>query len=71
MGGDSYRVLTAGGGQAGLGHIAAVTANSLPQDEVRARAAGFDGFIGKPLDFDRFPAQIRTILSGEAVWVRH
>jgi len=51
--------------------VVAVTANILPQDEVRARVAGFDGFIGKPLDFDRFPAQIRAILSGEAVWVRH
>jgi two-component system cell cycle response regulator DivK len=36
---------------------------------VRARAAGFDGFIGKPLDFDRFPHQIRAILRGEPVWM--
>jgi two-component system cell cycle response regulator DivK len=48
----------------------AVTSNVLPQDVVRARAAGFDGFIGKPLDFDRFPSQIQAILRGEAVWVR-
>ena len=49
--------------------VVAVTANVLPQDEARARAAGFDGFIGKPLDFDRFPYQIRAILRGEPVWM--
>jgi two-component system cell cycle response regulator DivK len=49
--------------------VVAVTANVLPQDEARARAAGFDGFIGKPLDFDRFPVQIRAILNGESIWM--
>jgi two-component system, cell cycle response regulator DivK len=49
--------------------VVAVTANVLPQDEARARAAGFDGFVGKPLDFDRFPEQIRAILDGEVVWM--
>jgi two-component system cell cycle response regulator DivK len=34
----------------------------------KARAAGFDGFLGKPLDPDRFPDQIRRILGGEEVW---
>jgi FOG: CheY-like receiver len=48
--------------------IAAVTANVLPQDEARARAAGFDGFIGKPIDFDRFPQQITLLLEGAEVW---
>ena len=49
--------------------VLAVTANVLPQDEAKARAAGFDGFIGKPLDFDRFPQQILAALEGEAVWM--
>jgi len=31
---------------------------------------GFDGFIGKPIDNDRFPDQIERILNGEAVWDR-
>ena len=34
----------------------------------RARKAGFDGFLGKPLDPDRFPLQIRRLLAGEQVW---
>lgn len=48
--------------------VAAVTANVLPQDEARARAAGFDGFIGKPIDFDRFPQQVGALLEGGVVW---
>jgi two-component system, cell cycle response regulator DivK len=48
--------------------IVAVTANVLPQDEARIHAAGFDGFIGKPIDFDRFPQQVSAILGGERVW---
>jgi two-component system, cell cycle response regulator DivK len=48
--------------------VVAVTANVMPQDVARAREAGFDGFIGKPIDADRFPDQIRRVLGGEAVW---
>ncbi|MEA3376655.1 MAG: response regulator [Chloroflexota bacterium] len=48
--------------------IVAVTADASVQNMERARKAGFDGFIGKPLDPDRFPDQIRRVLRGEAVW---
>jgi two-component system cell cycle response regulator DivK len=48
--------------------IIAVTANVMPQDVERARNSGFDGFIGKPINADRFPQQIRQILAGRAVW---
>ncbi len=48
--------------------IVAVTAEASSQQIKKARAAGFDGFLGKPLDPDRFPDQIRRILNGEAVW---
>ena len=48
--------------------IIAVTADASMENMRRARSAGFDGFIGKPLDPDRFPNQIRRILRGEAVW---
>jgi two-component system, cell cycle response regulator DivK len=34
----------------------------------KAKSSGFDGFLGKPLDPDRFPDQIRRILAGEPVW---
>ena len=48
--------------------IVAVTAEATENNLRRARAAGFDGFIGKPLDPDHFPDQIKRILQGEEVW---
>lgn len=48
--------------------VLAVTADASEDQLRRAKTAGFDGFIGKPIDPDRFPEQIRRALSGEAVW---
>lgn len=48
--------------------IVAVTAYSSEEQMERARTAGFDGFLGKPLDPDRFPEQIKTVLEGGEVW---
>jgi len=50
--------------------IVAVTADVSLQNVARAREAGFNGFIGKPLDPDRFPEQVRRVLQGEEVWER-
>ena len=48
--------------------IVAVTAHVSQDNMARARQSGFNGFIGKPLDPDRFPAQVRRALQGEGVW---
>ncbi len=48
--------------------VVAVTADVSKSNMEHARQAGFNGFIGKPIDPDRFPAQIRTVLQGEEVW---
>jgi two-component system cell cycle response regulator DivK len=48
--------------------IVAVTADVSEKNMKRAREAGFDGFIGKPIDPDRFPNQIRSILQGAEIW---
>jgi len=48
--------------------IVAVTANASEQYMQKAINGGFDGFIGKPLDPDRFPDQIKKILDGEPIW---
>lgn len=48
--------------------IIAVTAEASQEQMNKARDSGFDGFLGKPLDPDRFPDQIRRILGGEPVW---
>ncbi|MEW6651182.1 MAG: response regulator, partial [Chloroflexota bacterium] len=48
--------------------VVAVTAESSLEQMNKARKAGFDGFLGKPLNPDRFPDQIQRILTGEPVW---
>lgn len=48
--------------------VVAVTAEASTEQLRKARESSFDGFLAKPLDPDRFPDQIRRILSGEPVW---
>ena len=48
--------------------IVAVTAEATVSNMKRARAAGFNGFIGKPIDPDRFINQVQLILRNQPVW---
>ncbi|MDX9849385.1 MAG: response regulator [Anaerolineaceae bacterium] len=48
--------------------VVAITAEADPVQIEKAQAAGFNGFLGKPLNLDRFPDQMRKILSGIPVW---
>ena len=48
--------------------VVAVTAEASQDQMTKARHAGFDGFLAKPLDPDRFPDQIQRILNGESIW---
>ncbi len=48
--------------------VIAVTAQDADTEIPKARAAGFNGYIGKPLNRMRFPKQLRRILAGEEVW---
>ena len=48
--------------------VVAVTANSSVEQLNKAKASGFDGFLAKPLDPDKFPEQIKRVLNGEEVW---
>lgn len=50
--------------------IVAVTADASEEQLRHAKSAGFDGFLGKPLDPDKFPEQIKCILAGQAIWDR-
>ena len=54
--------------QAARAHIAAVTANIMHQTRLRAKDAGFDSFISKPIRPDKICDQIRSMLSGHAFW---
>ncbi|RME72771.1 MAG: response regulator [Chloroflexi bacterium] len=48
--------------------VVAITADATRDTMERAKTAKFDGFIGKPIDPDRFPEQIKAILQGNPVW---
>jgi len=48
--------------------VIAVTAEASLEEMNKSKDAGFDGFIGKPLDPDRFPEQIKRALAGEKIW---
>ncbi len=52
-----------------LGLAAPVIAYSVHTSEIDVtQQMGFDGFVGKPLDRNRFPEQLKRILNGEQVW---
>lgn len=48
--------------------VVAVTADANPTSMEKAKNAGFDGFLGKPIDPDKFPDQITDILQGKSIW---
>jgi len=48
--------------------IVAVTASVMNEEVARLKTAGFDGAIGKPLDFDNFGTLVGAILAGKEVW---
>jgi two-component system, cell cycle response regulator DivK len=48
--------------------VVALTANVSRREVERCREAGFDGFIGKPIDGRRFSELLGRILKGEAIW---
>lgn len=45
--------------------VVALTAHAMAGDRDRALAAGFDGYITKPIDIRRFPEQVAAALTGE------
>jgi len=44
--------------------VVALTAHALPEDRERAQAAGFNGYITKPIDVRTFPAEVAKHLGG-------
>lgn len=46
--------------------VVAVTAFSMPGDRAKAEAAGFDGYLSKPIDPERFAQQIEVHFLAQA-----
>ena len=42
--------------------VVALTAHAMPEDRARAEAAGFDGYITKPIEVRTFPQQLERYL---------
>ena len=70
---DGYQVLTYLRAQPSLHQAAmlAFTAHVFPADRDRLQAAGFDGFMAKPIEEQRFLQTIQRALAGERVWDSH
>lgn len=48
--------------------IVALTDDTSEDELARVREAGFDGFLSKLLNPERFPDQIKRLLAGDPVW---
>ena len=60
---DGYEVASTIRSQLGLERTRIVAVTGMEEDRERAAAAGFDGFIRKPIDPDTFVAQIEGFLA--------
>jgi two-component system cell cycle response regulator DivK len=46
--------------------VVALTASAMKEDQPRLLAAGFDGYLAKPIEVRQFPDQVRQILDRAA-----
>lgn len=65
---NGYAVRDLINGLPGLKDVPVIAYTTHTSHLNQARRAGFDGLLGKPLDFRLFPAQVERILRGEPVW---
>jgi two-component system cell cycle response regulator DivK len=63
---DGFELLAQIRGSAWSGlRVIALTAHAMSGDGERARAAGFDDYITKPIDIASFPGQVDRALTGQ------
>lgn len=49
--------------------IVAISAADAEAEIPRARDAGFDGYISKPIDLRLFPKQLAEVINGQPLWL--
>ena len=49
--------------------VVAVSASDPEIEIPKAKAAGFDGFIGKPIGLGSFSRQVAACINGERIWI--
>lgn len=54
-----------------LGNIPIVACTVHMNEITKVKEAGFQGFIPKPIKFEKFPEQINRILNHEPIWERN
>lgn len=68
---NGYEVLALLRSASQFGSIPIIACTVYSGEIERAYQAGFNGFITKPINIDRFPEQLQAILKGQAIWERH
>jgi CheY-like chemotaxis protein len=67
--GDYYQMLHQLKGHPRLAGVPIVAYTVHTSEIDTARQAGFDSFLGKPLQVSDFPRHFRRIMNGESVWI--
>lgn len=65
---NGYQILNKIKGIANLKELPVVAYSVHANELNEVYKQGFDGFLGKPIDSERFPHQLRQILNGEPLW---
>lgn len=65
---NGYEILATLKSLPGLEQVLVIAYTTHISHMSEARVAGFDSFLGKPLNRQLFPGQLARILQGEAVW---
>lgn len=48
--------------------VVAVSASDASVEMSKARRAGFNGYLSKPIDLGRFTSQVKEIINGNIIW---
>jgi len=65
---DGYEIFRALKSRPDFSHVPIIAYSVHISEVAAAQEYGFNGFLGKPINAERFPSQVEQILKGKAVW---